>query len=306
MTTVDYDAVVVGAGCGRYLRCSQADPGGVAGHRIRGCARSGWGLVSQSLSGSARRHRKLLLLLPGRRSLSTVHWKERYPAQPEILAYLNFAADTGEVRPYIRFSTWVTGAQWEPDANRYRVTASSGESVTARYLIMASGQLSKAADPAFAGLEDFRGRWVQTSHWPTDHVDTAGKRIAVIGTGSSGVQVVPALARDAENVTVFHRTANYSVPAQNGPLDQQKYSDYAKPSRRAAGEDPAPSGRLGHTTGCRSGEPSHRTSSRRYCGKRWARGGHTMNAVFTDQGTDIHANTIVADFVRAARAGYRA
>ena len=71
-------------------------------------------------------------------------WKERYPAQPEILAYLNFAADTWGVRPHIRFSTWVTGAQWEPDAHRYRVTASSGESVTGRYLIMASGQLSKA------------------------------------------------------------------------------------------------------------------------------------------------------------------
>ena len=154
-------------------------------------------------------------------------WKERYPAQPEILAYLNFAADTWGIRPYIRFSTWVTGAQWEPDSNRYRVTASNGESVTARYLIMAGGQLSKAKTPVFRGLEDFRGRWVQTAHWPTDHVETAGKRIAVIGTGSSGVQVVPALARDAANVTVFHRTANYSVPAQNGPLDQQKYSNYA-------------------------------------------------------------------------------
>ena len=158
-------------------------------------------------------------------------WKERYPAQPEILANPSFAADTWGIRPYIRFSTWVTGAQWEPDSNRYRVTASTGESVTARYLIMAGGQLSKAKTPIFRGLEDFRGRWVQTAHWPADHVDTAGKRIAVIGTGSSGVQVVPALARDAANVTVFHRTANYSVPAQNGVLDQQKYSNYANPVR---------------------------------------------------------------------------
>src|SRR5207249_2238048 len=131
------------------------------------------------------------------------------------------------IRPHLRLSTWVAGAQWEPDAHRYRVTTSSGDSVTGRYLIMASGQLSKARTPTFPGLEDFRGRWVQTSHWPTDHVETAGQRIAVIGTGSSGVQAVPALASEAADVTVFQRTANYSVPAQNGPLDQQKYAEYA-------------------------------------------------------------------------------
>jgi cation diffusion facilitator CzcD-associated flavoprotein CzcO len=170
--------------------------------------------------------------------------------------------------------------------------------VTGRYLLMASGQLSKARTPTFPGLADYRGRWVQTSHWPTDHVETAGQRIAVIGTGSSGVQAVPAIAPDAADVTVFQRTANYSVPAQNGPLDQHKYADYA--SRVSELRETI----LHHPTGSDiplgAGPASSYSSAEQQAllRERWARGGHTMNAVFTDQGTDIHANTIVADFVR--------
>ncbi|WP_063129700.1 flavin-containing monooxygenase [Nocardia fusca] len=298
MNSVDYDAVVVGAGAGGIYAVHKLTQEGLRVIAFEGAPDVGGVWYHNRYPGARVDIESYFYCFPDEELYPRWTWKERYPAQPEILAYLNFAADSWGVRPHIRFSTWVTGAQWEPAAHRYRVTTSSGESVTGRYLIMASGQLSKARTPAFPGLEDYRGRWVQTSHWPTDHVETAGKRIAVIGTGSSGVQAVPALARDAENVTVFQRTANYSVPAQNGPLDQQKYADLAgrvAEMREAilhhpTGSDiPLGAGPAGSFT------PEEQQALLR---ERWARGGHTMNAVFSDQGTDIHANTLVADFVR--------
>lgn len=296
--TVDYDAVVVGAGAGGIYAVHKLTQKGLQVLAFEGAPEVGGVWYHNRYPGARVDIESYFYCFPEEDLYPSWTWKERYPAQPEILAYLNFAADTWGVRPHTRFSTWVTGAQWEPSAHRYRVTASDGESVTARYLIMASGQLSKARTPAFPGLEDYRGRWVQTAHWPTDHVETAGQRIAVIGTGSSGVQVVPALARDAANVTVFHRTANYSVPAQNGPLDQQKYSGYA--SRIAEMRETILHHPVGSDIPLGAGPASEFRPDEQQAllRERWARGGHTMNAVFSDQATDIHANTIVADFVR--------
>lgn len=298
MNPVDYDAVVVGAGAGGIYAVHKLTQEGLRVVAFEGAPEVGGVWYHNRYPGARVDIESYFYCFPDEDLYPRWSWKERYPAQPEILAYLNFAADSWGVRPHIRFSTWVTGAQWEPDMHRYRVTASSGESVTGRYLIMASGQLSKARTPNFPGLEDYRGRWVQTSHWPTDHIETAGKRIAVIGTGSSGVQAVPALARDADNVTVFQRTANYSVPAQNGPLDQRKYSDYAGrvgEMRKMILNHPVGSDIPLGAGPASAYSPDEQQALLR---ERWARGGHTMNAVFTDQGTDIHANTLVADFVR--------
>ncbi|WP_063886912.1 flavin-containing monooxygenase [Rhodococcus sp. LB1] len=298
MNTVDYDAVVVGAGAGGIYAVHKLTQEGLRVIAFEGAPEVGGVWYHNRYPGARVDIESYFYCFPDEDLYPKWTWKERYPAQPEILAYLNFAADTWGVREHIRFSTWVTGAQWEPAANRYRVTTSDGQSITGRYLVMASGQLSKARTPSFPGLENFRGRWVQTSHWPTDPVETAGKRIAVIGTGSSGVQAVPALAHDAESVTVFQRTANYSVPAQNVPLDQQKYSDYA--GRVAELRETI----LHHPTGsdiplgAGSAHDFTPEEQQTLLRERWARGGHTMNAVFSDQGTDIHANTIVADFVR--------
>lgn len=298
MSTVDYDAVVVGAGAGGIYAVHKLTQQGLRVIGFEGAPDVGGVWYHNRYPGARVDIESYFYCFPDEDLYPKWTWKERYPAQPEILAYLNFAADTWGVRPHFRFATWVTGAQWEPEANRYRVTSSTGESITGRYLIMASGQLSKARTPNFPGLEDFRGRWVQTSHWPTDHVETAGKRIAVIGTGSSGVQAVPALAREAESVTVFQRTANYSVPAQNVPLDQQKYSELAGRVAEMRYDI------LHHPTG--SDIPLGAGLANEYSPEeqqallweRWKRGGHTMGAVFSDQVTDIHANTIVADFVR--------
>ena len=298
MNSVDYDVAVVGAGAGGIYAIHKFKQEGFSVVGFEGAPDVGGVWYHNRYPGARVDIESYFYCFPDEGLYPRWTWKERYPAQPEILAYLNFAADSWGVRPHIRFSAWVTGAEWEPLADRYRITASNGESVTARFLVMASGQLSKARTPAFPGLEDFKGRWVQTSHWPTDHVETEGKRIAVIGTGSSGVQAIPALARVAESVTVFQRTANYSVPAQNGPLDQEKWTDLAGRVTEMREEI------LHHPTGsdiplgagpANAYSPAEQTA---LLHERWARGGHTMNAVFSDQGTDIHTNTLVADFVR--------
>lgn len=146
-------------------------------------------------------------------------WTERYASQPEILAYLNHVADRFDLRPDIRFSTRVGAAHFDEAAGRWRVETDDGAACTADFVVAATGCLSVPFRPAFEGLDDFRGRILHTGEWPKDGVDFSGRRVAVIGTGSSGIQSVPLIAEEAASVTVFQRTPAYSVPAQNHPMD---------------------------------------------------------------------------------------
>lgn len=226
-------------------------------------------------------------------------WTERYAAQPEILAYLRFAADKFDVRRHFRFSTWVVGASWDPARDLYVVRTDSGGEVTARYVVMTTGQLSEARTPDFPGLSDFRGTWAQTAHWPEDGVEVEGLRIGVVGTGSSGVQAVTALAGVASELYVFQRTPNYAVPARNTPVDQQwaaqlrgRVDEVQRELLTRANGTYMPTAELAsHEL-----TPAQRAQ---LLEERWAHGGHTMNLVFTDQNTDLAANEIVAEFVRA-------
>ena len=145
-------------------------------------------------------------------------WSERYPQQPEILRYLNHVADTFDLRRSIRFGTRVTGARYDEAGNRWTVTTESGETLRAQFLITAVGCLSTANVPSIPGLESFTGAWYHTGAWPHEGVDFSGKRVGLIGTGSTGIQATPVIAEAASHLTVFQRTANYSVPAHNKPL----------------------------------------------------------------------------------------
>jgi cation diffusion facilitator CzcD-associated flavoprotein CzcO len=157
--------------------------------------------------------------------LETWEWSERYPGQPEIMRYLNHVADRFDLRRDIQLGTRVTGAQYDAKANRWQVTTSAGEQLTAKFLITAVGCLSTANVPKIPGLDSFKGRWVHTGQWPHEGVDFSGQRVGQIGTGSTGIQAVPVIAETAGHLTVFQRTANYSVPARNVPLtpDFQRY-----------------------------------------------------------------------------------
>jgi len=145
-------------------------------------------------------------------------WSEKYPGPQEILRYLNHVADRFDLKRDIRFNTRVASAHHDAAANLWRVTTDSGETLSAQFLITAVGCLSTANIPDIPGLDTFQGRWYHTGQWPHEGVDFTGKRVGQVGTGSTGIQSAPVIAETAAHLTVFQRTANYSVPARNGPL----------------------------------------------------------------------------------------
>jgi len=298
---VDCDVAVIGAGLG----------GVYAVHRLRQQGLSVRGLEGGGGVGGVWYHNRY----PGARvdveSLYYCYyfsedvfrewqWRERYAAQPEILAYIEFVADKYDIKRHFAFNTWLSGAQWQPEHDRYLLTTSAGDRFTCRFLVMATGVLSQARKPDFAGLDDFKGEWVQTSHWPERPVEARGKRIGVIGTGASGVQAIPLLAREARHLHVFQRTANYVVPAQNGPNNGAECDAILKDfpaAQNAIMTCPQASPRLLRGTRPAAGmAEAERTAQLE---KHWAYGGHAMNTVFTDQNIDQAANDVVAEFVRS-------
>src|SRR5262245_14313346 len=164
------------------------------------------------------------------------HWPERYSAQPDILEYLNHVADRFELRDGIRLDTRVTAATFVEAAGGWQVRTEHGDELSAPFLVMATGCLSAANVPAIPGLERFEGRVFHTAQWPHDPVDFTGRRVAVVGTGSSGVQAIPEIAKQASALTVFQRTASYSWPTANGPLDPEEEAEIKAdyPAFRAA------------------------------------------------------------------------
>ncbi|HTK71810.1 MAG TPA: NAD(P)/FAD-dependent oxidoreductase [Croceibacterium sp.] len=147
-------------------------------------------------------------------------WSEKFPAQPEIERYLNFVADRLDLRKDIKVASRVTSAIYDDAALRWTVSTQAGDKVTTRYLVTAIGGLTATAPnlPDIDGLETFEGRWYHTGHWPRQGVDFTGKRVGVIGTGSTGIQAIPVIAQQASELTVFQRTPAYIMPARNAPL----------------------------------------------------------------------------------------
>jgi cyclohexanone monooxygenase len=151
-------------------------------------------------------------------------WSEHFAGQPEMLRYVNAAADRMDVRRHFRFNTKVSTAQFEDDAQLWRVTLSDGTTVHCRFLISATGPLSATLMPDIAGIEDFEGTSFHSSRWPTDangrpvETDFQGKRVGIIGTGATGVQIIPIAAETASHLSVFQRTPNWCTPLGNTPL----------------------------------------------------------------------------------------
>jgi cation diffusion facilitator CzcD-associated flavoprotein CzcO/acetyl esterase/lipase len=154
-------------------------------------------------------------------------WSEKYATQPEILSYLRFVADRYDLRRDIELSTRVESAAWDESASRWRVRTSRGGQVTCRFYVMAGGCLSLPKSPEIEGADRFGGDVYFTSTWPHGGVDFTGRRVAVIGTGSSGIQSIPLIAAEAAELTVFQRTANFSIPARNGPVSAARLEELA-------------------------------------------------------------------------------
>ena len=249
------------------------------------------------------------------------HWTERFAAQPEILKYANHVADRFDLRRDIRFNTRVDAAHFDEQAGCWRVRVKpvfnpAGDAnvqqpqtevvrndvleVNGRYLVMATGCLSSANLPHFEGLEQFEGECYHTGQWPHEPVDFTGKRVGVIGTGSSAIQSIPVIARQAQHLTVFQRTATYSVPAHNGPLDPAVEASIKAeyPAFRARNSQMAKA--FGsvlppNTASIFSVDPAQQRAALE---ERWAYGGITLMGAFADLYTDDAANKVAADFVR--------
>ena len=223
-------------------------------------------------------------------------WTEKYAAQPEILAYANHVADRHELRPLIAFETRVISAEFDEAADRWTVRTDRGDALRARFLIMATGCLSTPRAPPIPGVESFAGPTYHTGAWPHEGVDFTGQRIAVIGTGSSGIQSIPQFARQADHVTVFQRTANYSVPANNTPLSDKDIEDFWKMYPAYIGMVKGPGMGFG-------GNPANALETtaeerRQRFEEYWGVGGAGFLAAWGGVITDIDVNTEAADFVR--------
>ncbi len=226
-------------------------------------------------------------------------WSERYATQPEILAYLNHVADRFDLRRDITFDTKVNSARWDEQAERWTVQAGD-EDIAARFVVMATGCLSVPKEIDIAGHERFGGEVYVTGRWPHDEVDFTGKRVAVIGTGSSAIQAIPKIAANADHLTVFQRTPNFSLPAHNGPPIADKVELVAKD--RDAYREAARWSRAG-VPGPRPVERALDVEAderqRRY-EHGWAEGGlFSATRQFADLLINDEANDTLASFIRS-------
>lgn len=226
-------------------------------------------------------------------------WSEKYATQPEILRYMQFVADRYDLRKDIQFETNVKAARWDDGAGTWTIETDRGDRITCRYYVMATGCLSVPKDVDIEGAARFQGEVYFTSRWPHEGVDFTGKRVAVIGTGSSGIQSIPLIAEQAAALTVFQRTPNFSVPAQNGevvperraPLEQDRdaYREHAKWSRGGVPKDPP----VEMSWQLTPEERRARFDQAIEEGELFS-----ILGLWADQGTDKAANDLVADMIR--------
>jgi cation diffusion facilitator CzcD-associated flavoprotein CzcO len=225
-------------------------------------------------------------------------WSERYPGHEEIRRYLNFVADRLDLRRDIRLDTRVTAAAYDQAANLWRVTTANGETLSAKFLITAVGCLSTANVPKFPGLDGFAGQWFHTGEWPHEGVDFSGKRVGLIGTGSTGIQAAPVIAETAAHLTVFQRTANYSVPAQNAPLSEAFRRDIKQ--QRSEVRATTHVANNGHSFLIEDRSVFDVSTDEREAifEKAWQRGGLQFRANFSDIMLTKAANDTAANFIR--------
>ena len=227
------------------------------------------------------------------------NWSERYAPQPEILKYANHVADRFNLRPHIQLNTRVDRAVFDEDANTWQVVTSDGNTVTAKFVVLATGCLSNARMPDIKGLSDFKGKVYHTGHWPHERIDFTGLRVAVIGTGSSAIQSVPVIAQQARHLYVFQRTPNFSIPARNAELTAEEREAFRRnyPEIRRFAREEARNGiyaELPDRGALDDGENARRAKYE----ARWAKGGLTFMLAYNNLIIDKAANDTAANFVR--------
>ena len=225
-------------------------------------------------------------------------WSERFAAQPEILRYANHVADRFHLRREIQFDTSVTAATFDETAGRWMIETDDGVRVSARFCVMATGCLSIPSVPKFKDIEAFEGPTYHTGRWPHEDVDFTGQRVAVIGTGSTAIQAIPVIAEKAKHLFVFQRTPNYTIPAQNVPLDPDYVREFK--ANYADLRQEAKQGKSGMLVRINTASALEMTPEERRheYETRWSEGGFGFMAAFTDLLFVEEANETAAEFVR--------
>ena len=227
-------------------------------------------------------------------------WTERYAGQPEILRYANHVADRFDLKRDIVFDTRVTNARFDDATAIWRVETDTGRAVSARHCILATGCLSSANLPDFEGRDSFQGETYHTGRWPHEGVDFTGKRVGIIGTGSSAIQAIPVIAEQAQHLAVFQRTPNYSIPARNAPIDpnlvQEIKAEYPA-FRERNYREPAGFGSKIPKNDQAALEDAEESRARNFA-SRWERGGFGFLSAYNDLIVDRDANDTAAGFVR--------
>lgn len=296
----DYDAIVVGAGfSGMYMLHELRNRGFrvhvfEAGHGVGGTwhwnrypgARCDVPSLDYSYSFSEELQQDW-------------RWTERYASQPEILRYANHVCERFDLARDITFGVRVSAADFDEPRNLWRITTDDGHQVSSRFLISAVGCLSQIQSPQWPGLPTYRGETHHTGQWPHEEIGFSGRRVGVIGTGSSGIQLIPVLAAQADRFVVFQRTPNFSVPARNRPLsdDEQRDVKDRYPQIRRLQRQSA-TGALHPSTG-KSVLAATDEERTRELETRWEFGGTGFMAAFTDVLRNADSNELVAEFVRS-------
>ncbi len=227
-------------------------------------------------------------------------WSHRFSTQPEILEYANHVADRFDLRKDIRFNEKVLSAEYVENSRIWELETDTGNKYTSRYCVMATGSLSSINKPKFKGIDSYNGDWYITGKWPHENVDLSGKTVGIIGTGSSAVQAIPVIAEHAKHLTVFQRTANYSIPANNEPLDPEELrkvkEDYSSMREK---QKLARAGVALTNIGTKSALDVTEEERLIEYQKRWDVGYSGFISSYSDIGTNEEANETLAEFVRS-------
>ncbi len=226
-------------------------------------------------------------------------WPERFSAQADIEKYANHVADRFDLRKDIEFNTRIESAEFDNDTAQWTVRAKDGDTFTAKYLVLAVGNLSLPRVPNFKGLDQFKGRWFHTGQWPKEEVDFTGRTVGIIGTGSSGIQTIPIVAKQAKHLYVFQRTANYSVPAINRPLTPEvakahkaQYEKWREEAKKT------PFGIAGHPPPEKFAAEDTFENRQQLFEKKWNTGGNiSFLYAYKDLLTNEEANAMACEFV---------
>ena len=225
-------------------------------------------------------------------------WTERYPGHAEIREYINFVAKKFDLKKDILFNNKVTSSTFNESENNWSLITENGNQFKAKYLISAVGCLSNANIPNIKGLNTFEGKYYHTGNWPKNDVSFTNKKVGQIGTGSTGIQAVPVIAANAKHLTVFQRTANYSVPARNQPLNDDfkehvkaDYKNYREFLKRTPNGHP-------FDISERLVSDVNEDERNEIYEKAWVKGGLQFRATFQDLVTNLDANNTAAEFIK--------